>query len=182
MPRLALRRSGLEFVIAPLPANDGATVHRLDERYSLAVLPFVDGRAGSFGDALSPEAWEDVVEVLVGLHAATDLVREIAPSVELALPGGSIPTSTTRSGCLADRWTGGPFSEPVRAWLTENATQVAGLLATFDHLVAAVTAHRGAVVITHGEPHPGNLLHTSAGLALIDWDTTGLAFPNATSG
>jgi spectinomycin phosphotransferase len=32
-------------------------------------------------------------------------------------------------------------------------------------------------VITHGEPHPGNLLRTKAGLRLIDWDMTPLAGP-----
>jgi spectinomycin phosphotransferase len=33
------------------------------------------------------------------------------------------------------------------------------------------------VVVTHGEPHPGNLLRTRAGLTLIDWDTVALARP-----
>jgi spectinomycin phosphotransferase len=32
-------------------------------------------------------------------------------------------------------------------------------------------------VITHGEPHPGNILRAAGGLYLIDWDTVGLALP-----
>ncbi|MGH7748052.1 MAG: phosphotransferase family protein, partial [Candidatus Dormibacteria bacterium] len=32
-------------------------------------------------------------------------------------------------------------------------------------------------VITHGEPHPGNLIHGARGLILIDWDTVALARP-----
>jgi spectinomycin phosphotransferase len=31
------------------------------------------------------------------------------------------------------------------------------------------------MVVTHGEPHPGNLIQTSAGLVLIDWDTVAVA-------
>jgi spectinomycin phosphotransferase len=33
------------------------------------------------------------------------------------------------------------------------------------------------VVISHGEPHPGNVVHGDDGLLLIDWDTAGLAPP-----
>ena len=32
-------------------------------------------------------------------------------------------------------------------------------------------------VSTHGEPHPGNWLTTSAGLRLVDWDTARMAPP-----
>jgi aminoglycoside phosphotransferase (APT) family kinase protein len=32
-------------------------------------------------------------------------------------------------------------------------------------------------VITHGEPHPGNLMVTDRGPVLIGWDTVGLARP-----
>jgi spectinomycin phosphotransferase len=38
-------------------------------------------------------------------------------------------------------------------------------------------ARSGPAVITHGEPHPGNILRTAGGLHLIDWDTVGLALP-----
>ena len=32
-------------------------------------------------------------------------------------------------------------------------------------------------MITHGEPHPGNIMRGGGGLLLIDWDTAGLALP-----
>jgi spectinomycin phosphotransferase len=32
------------------------------------------------------------------------------------------------------------------------------------------------MVLTHGEPHPGNTMHTESGWLLIDWDTA-LAAP-----
>ena len=32
-------------------------------------------------------------------------------------------------------------------------------------------------MITHGEPHPGNILRSRGRLLLIDWDTAGVALP-----
>ena len=43
--------------------------------------------------------------------------------------------------------------------------------------VAGLAARRGPTVITHGEPHPGNILRSAGRLYLIDWDTVGLALP-----
>ncbi|GAB2811409.1 thiamine kinase-like enzyme [Lentzea nigeriaca] len=33
------------------------------------------------------------------------------------------------------------------------------------------------MVVTHGEPHPGNLIRTTTGFYLVDWDTVGMAVP-----
>jgi spectinomycin phosphotransferase len=33
------------------------------------------------------------------------------------------------------------------------------------------------LVITHGEPHPGNVIRADGGIMLIDWDTVALAPP-----
>jgi spectinomycin phosphotransferase len=40
-----------------------------------------------------------------------------------------------------------------------------------------VDDQRTALVLTHGELHPGNIMRTSRGLALLDWDTVALARP-----
>src|SRR5437762_1010282 len=34
--------------------------------------------------------------------------------------------------------------------------------------------HDRALVVTHSEPHPGNVIRTRAGLTVIDWDTVAL--------
>lgn len=172
---LALRRAGLAFVVAPLAASDGASVRRLDDRYSITMLPFVDGVAGAFGELMDKEARVDVLGVLIDLHRATDVVREAAPTFDIALPGRHHIDAAL--GALADPWTGGPYSEPARAWLVEHTADVVALLETFDGLAARVDAARATRVITHGEPHPGNFIHTTDGLALVDWDTVGLAIP-----
>ena len=50
-------------------------------------------------------------------------------------------------------------------------------LARFDGLLDRVRKAGGPYVITHGEPHPGNLLRTPAGLCLVDSDMIALARP-----
>ena len=78
---------------------------------------------------------------------------------------------------LHRRWTGGVFAERTRAVLSEHASGVRQHLARFDELAAQLDAADRSLVVTHGEPHPGNLIHTADGLRLIDWDTVALAEP-----
>jgi spectinomycin phosphotransferase len=72
-------------------------------------------------------------------------------------------------------WTGGPFSEPARALLAHHAAGINKLLAAFDELAHAVEAAKAEQVITHGEPHGGNILRAGDKLVFIDWDTVRLA-------
>ena len=44
-----------------------------------------------------------------------------------------------------------------------------------DAFAAKTAAADVRLVITHGEPHPGNLIRTGNGLAMVDWDTVALA-------
>ena len=74
-------------------------------------------------------------------------------------------------------WTGGAYSERARHALHDNAASVLDRLSQFDELAAQLDRAHAAPVVTHGEPHPGNLIRTSTGLRLIDWDTVALAEP-----
>ena len=47
----------------------------------------------------------------------------------------------------------------------------------YDAEVQTVRAATTSWVLTHGEPHPGNLIRTENGLRLVDWDTVLLAPP-----
>ncbi|MEV4222572.1 phosphotransferase [Nonomuraea sp. NPDC049725] len=71
-------------------------------------------------------------------------------------------------------WRGGPYSEPARALVAARADGLRRALERFDRLAREV---RGPFVVTHGEPHPGNLLWRDGRPALVDWDTVGLAPP-----
>ena len=74
-------------------------------------------------------------------------------------------------------WDAGPFSEPARARFAERAGDLERLVAGFVALVDRTAPARSHPVITHGEPHPGNLMSVEDRLVLIDWDTVALAAP-----
>jgi spectinomycin phosphotransferase len=71
-------------------------------------------------------------------------------------------------------WTGGPYGEAARELLARHTGTVRGLLERLDEL--AVQAP-GSNVITHGEPHGGNVMRQDGRLRLVDWDTVALAPP-----
>ena len=72
---------------------------------------------------------------------------------------------------------GGPYGEPGRDLLARYERPLRQAFARFGGLLDRVRVAGGPSVITHGEPHPGNLPRTRAGLCLVDWDTTALARP-----
>ena len=78
---------------------------------------------------------------------------------------------------LDSPWQGGPISEVARAALSDHAHEVARWLEEFDDLAQQLTTTEATQVITHGEPHPGNLIYGVEGLRLIDWDTVALSRP-----
>jgi spectinomycin phosphotransferase len=54
---------------------------------------------------------------------------------------------------------------------------VAELLALGDRLFVDVKSRRTNWVVTHGEPHAGNVMWTGESHVLVDWDTVALAPP-----
>jgi spectinomycin phosphotransferase len=168
-------RGGLEFVLAPLPTLAGETVQRMGRRHSIALFPYLDGAAGVFGDDISSGQRGDVVRLLVELHRSTPTASLVAQPVNLDFAGRDGLEAAMKD--LDSTWRGGPFAEPARAWLAGCAGDLGRLLTDFDQLMAEVATADRAPVITHGEPHPGNVLRGHDGLVLIDWDTVRLAPP-----
>ncbi len=169
-----LRDAGLAFVVAPMRTTDGESLRRIGSRYTVALFPFVDGRVGEFGDS-DPAERTAVVALLAQLHRATPAVAAVARSVGLELPGRRHIEAGLRA--VDETWSDGPLAEPARRALAERASDVAELLALADRLAANVAERRGDWVVTHGEPHPANVIRTGAGHVLVDWDTVALAPP-----
>lgn len=173
---LVLRRdANLSFVVAPIPLVGGGTALRLSERYALTVFPFVDGEPGVWGEPIGRTDREQLLRRLAELHWSTPATAFQAPRHGLVLPGRAVLESALDD--LDHPWTGGPFSEPARRELANHAAAVREWMIAFDHLAGLVEKAEGKQVITHGEPHPGNLIHTDNGVLLVDWDTVGLAPP-----
>jgi spectinomycin phosphotransferase len=174
---LALReRARLPFVVAPLPAHGGDTACRLTPGYSLAVFPFVVGQTGRWGALLTPRDRDAIAGLLARLHLATPAVASShVPRRGLELYGRAVLETALAE--LGRPWLGGPFAEQARQELAARADIVTGWMARFDDLAARMAASGGIVVVTHGEPHAGNIIRTGDGLALIDWDTVALGPP-----
>ena len=175
------REAALGFVVAPVPALDGQLLRPLGPRHAVAVFPFLQGAAGRWDEVYSAPDRDELVTMLAALHrvdpkspnpknpAAVRLSHR-----EIGLPWRRDLETALRE--LGRPWCGGPFAEPARALLAGAAGQVRRGLETLDRRAGDATA-AGETVITHGEPHPGNIIRVGGEMMLVDWDTVGLARP-----
>ncbi|MDA8344181.1 MAG: phosphotransferase [Thermaerobacter sp.] len=165
----------LDFVVPPIRTNDGDSVRRITPQYTLAVFPFMAGRSGHFGEQISGEERVELLRLLADLHQATPIVRSTAPRRGIGLP--ERPVLEAALNDLDQPWEGGPFAEPARKQLATYAEVALQWLESFDRLAEEVATSGHEQVITHGEPHGGNLIRAGGRLLLIDWDTVALAPP-----
>ncbi|MCR3749154.1 aminoglycoside phosphotransferase family protein [Lentzea californiensis] len=151
----------LPFVVAPVRSDDGETVVVLNDRYALSVFPYVMGKAGTFGDPVHP----GVTELLTALHRCEPPAG--TPVAPMDIPGRAALTA------LLDE-PGEWFSAEAREVFVAHTEIVHAALTELDLLAGQLPDER---VVTHGEPHAGNVIRSPQGLCLIDWDTVGLAPP-----
>ena len=175
---MELRATGLRFVVAPLATGAGEPAVRVDERHSVSVFDYTEGEPGRWGQAVEPTARRELVTMLARLHRASP------PGPGLASRGLELPGRQGLEEALdhPERpWEGGPLSEPLRHELAEHRDLIVDWLADLDRYAARLGDGNGdgstGAVVTHGEPHPGNLIRTGAGLSLVDWDTVAVARP-----
>jgi len=166
---------GLSLVVPPIRAADGSIAVRFDERYSIAVFPYVEGTAGNWGQPIAADERAVLARELVRRHNAEHGRRAGVQPRPHSLPERAALMQAFDS--LGRPWTGGAYSERARHALHDNAASVLVRLARFDGLAAHLDRADVARVVTHGEPHPGNLIETARGVALIDWDTVALDRP-----
>jgi spectinomycin phosphotransferase len=176
----ALRHvAGLDFVVAPvapLAARGGDDLlRRLDDRFTVSVFPYLAGRSHPFGPYCDERLRDEALDMIAALHRSTPAVRDRAPRHVPSFTGrGDLDAFLLDPGVP---WDGGPFSDPARDLLVPHTADVAELIRGFEHLVDLTAGARAHEVITHGEPHPANLMTVDGRLHLIDWDTTALAAP-----
>jgi spectinomycin phosphotransferase len=170
---VALRDGGLGFVVAPILTTRSETVRRIGPRYTVALFPFVDGETGTFGHYNTAER-AALLTMLAELHHAP-VVGSLTSRVDLGLPGRGRLEAALRE--LNQTWSGGPLSEPARKLLAPHASDVTELLALSDRLSVEVARRSTDWVVTHGEPHGGNVMRVGDSHVLVDWDTVALAPP-----
>ena len=178
------REAGLGFVVAPVPALDGQAVRPLGDRHAVAVFPFLPGSPGQWAKPLPGPELGELVAMLAALHRVDPAAVRL-PRREMGLSWRADLEIALRE--LGRPWTGGgPFTEPARALLAGAAGPVRRGLDALDRWASGPAA-AADLVITHGEPHPGNVIRAPADgasgaadgvmIMLIDWDTVGLAPP-----
>ena len=164
--------AGIDAVLSPTPALDGAPLRRLDRRFTLSVAPHVEARAGEFGPHHDPDRRAQVVDLLIRLHSVPP------PAGLLRIPAPEVGPRADLDAFLADpgaRWEGGPLGEPAREVLLPHVDELVARLQSLDR--AGASLGDGDLVLTHGEPHGGNVLDTGERILLIDWDTVAVAPP-----
>lgn len=167
--------AGLKWVIGPTATRAGEPIVRLTNQFSLAVFPHLDVEPTEFGEFRNMADRNEALRLVGQLHNATTTV----PVDSLRQDTLAIPNRTRLQDALKTldaTWTAGPFSDPVRLLLREHAAAVMDKLHRSDELAGPVTGDTSAWVITHGEPHAGNVIRTRSGeLVIVDWDTVAYA-------
>jgi spectinomycin phosphotransferase len=170
----ALAGAGLEFVLPPVPTTAGRALAPLGSEHAITVFPYIDHASEGAGDEIPARERLVLIDMLARLHNATSQAARTAPVRRPDL--AARPVLEAALGTLSQPWNSGPYSEPARRLLARHPSLLGQALASFDEL-ARETARSGPLVVTHGEPHPGNILRSADGMYLIDWDTVGLALP-----
>ena len=153
----ALAGAGLEFAVAPVPTTDGRALAPLGAEHAITVFPYLDGACRDVAPEMPPRDRLAVIDMLARLHSATPLARPTAPVRRLDLAARPVLEAALEE--LSRPWNGGPYGELARQLLTRQASRLGRALARFDELVREA-ARSGPPVITHGEPHPGNILRS----------------------
>jgi spectinomycin phosphotransferase len=167
--------AGLRFVVAPIAARDGQLLRRVDGPYTVSVFRFLAGRSHEFGPYADRRLRNQVLDMIAVLHQATPAVRDGAPRHILSFAcRGDLDAFLLRPD---QPWDSGPFAETARGLLLPYAPDLRHLVTTFDRIAESTRPDRAELVITHGEPHPANIMSADGRLVLIDWDTVALAPP-----
>lgn len=165
---LALRSAGYEFVVSPMPDSSGHVAQSIEDRFTIAVYPHIEGTTGSFGPFDSTGDRLAVVDLLARLHSADIAVP--ARTTDHTIPCRDRLHDAMAN--LSEPWSTGPFAQPAHELLRQHHRSLRRALAAHDALVRAVETAGRPLVISHGEPHRGNVIVTAGGPVLIDWDTT----------
>lgn len=167
----ALRAAGREFVHAPQPDCGGGCVAAIPGGWVVSVFRYLDGESFDYGDYPDETLRLEVIEALRRLHAATPGVLPEPDSL-------GVPHRRTLFDALDTTWDKGPYGERVRQLIAAHTGHLTALLARYDELTPKALAGKDSWVVTHGEPHPGNVIRLpGGGIRLIDWDTIRLAPP-----
>jgi len=142
--------------------------------YAVSVFGFLDGTGHAHGGFADVVLRRRVLASLGQMHRATHLVpRDLPRRDDLTIPNRK-PFEAALTE-LDEAWSGGPYTELARQLIRDRTAHLDETFARYDALVPHVLSTVDSWVVTHGEPHAGNVMTLDGDIALIDWDTLALA-------
>ncbi len=171
----AVRDGGAAFVVAPVKTIDGDVMQRIGTRYTAALYPFVDGHVHDFGDTFPDPERDQVLRLIGALHTSPAALWRTARVEDFVHPQRDEIAHALDD--LGEPWETGPYGQRARSWFEVRAHRIQRMLDEYDRLADDARQRPDRMVLTHGEPHPGNLIETNNGWLLVDWDTALVAPP-----
>jgi spectinomycin phosphotransferase len=113
------------------------------------------------------------VRLLAELHRATPPAPP--PRCDFALQNADGLRAAIDS--TSEPWRTGRYGEQARSLLARHAAGVTALMTAYSELAGDARSRPERFVVTHGEPHPRNVLKTPAGFVIVDWHFVQLAPP-----
>ena len=165
---------GCSFVVAPIATKDNDPFARLDG-FAAALYPFIEGDGFAFEESFAEADRDQVLELIIQLHGVPiDAIRS-PPTDRFVIPWLEQLDHASQD----DDQSGpkGPYTAMASQLLIDNEAGITRLIALYRTLVARYLSGPGPAVVTHGEIHPGNMMMTSKGWMIIDWDTVMFAPP-----
>lgn len=160
---LALRRAGLDFVLAPLMGRDGDVVHRVGG-YPVVVFPYLDV------SQLASPAPTNVEEVRAA--ALLERVHRASPATDLPEETYVLPFDDGLGRALVHARQppdSGPYGRRLARLLTFHLDHITALRREATELGRAFRSESAPLVLTHGEPSAPNFLRHDGELLLADW-------------
>lgn len=163
----------MQFVLAPEHDRAGRIAIALAPGYLVSVSRYVAGESGP-GPYVDETEREAVARMLGHLHSSGR-----PGSVRIWQPRFGWRGDAQRTDLLRvledDTGVGGPFAARVR-WLVGEAREaLLNGLTRFDLLAAAMRGSMDRWVLTHGQPDTANLLRTTDGTMLVNWESVAVA-------
>lgn len=158
-----LRRSGLDFVLAPLPGADGRIVRRV-EGFPVVVFPYLP--VSPLASRVSKRESHAIVEMMRQVHACRVVSRLPRETYTFSFDG-DLSAALEFTG--HDAISRGPYSISLHRLLRHNQDRIAAARAELGRLAAVCATTGDRLVLTHGEPNADNVLRHAGRLLLGDW-------------
>lgn len=165
----ALRASGVEGVMAPLPTTDDQ-LWVSGHGFVWILYPFFVGRNG-YEVALSDAQWVALGHILRGVHGAM-----LPASLERRIPREEYSPQWRDAVRFFDQrlnayLRGDPVAAALAAFWYEQRQTILAMVARADEMAHALRRQAVPFALCHADMHPGNVLvGAQDALTIVDWD------------